>query len=33
LKGRLTEIEAVIKNHVVLPEPAADGLGVWVLRT
>jgi hypothetical protein len=31
--GLLAEIEAVIKNHVVLPDPAAAALAVWVLRT
>jgi hypothetical protein len=28
----LAEIEAVIKNHVVLPEHAAAALAVWVLH-
>jgi hypothetical protein len=31
--GLLAEIEAVIKHHVVLPEPAAAALAVWVLHT
>jgi hypothetical protein len=29
----LAEIEAVIKNHVDLPDPAAAALAVWVLHT
>jgi hypothetical protein len=31
--GLLAEIEAVIKNHVVLPDQAAAALAVWVLHT
>jgi hypothetical protein len=31
--GLLAEIESVIKNHVVLPDPAAAALAVWVLHT
>ena len=33
IAGLLTDIEAVIKRHVILPDPAATALAVWVLHT